>query len=238
MVQTTSWTKSNGSVHVFVADSTPLTGRLIADSLRRDRTFDIIDASASLVLPMATSLRPEVAIISGNLEGVRSRGFEILKQLRAAVPKTRTIMLLDSGECNLVVEAFRRGARGVFCRHDPLKMLSRCVHKVHEGQLWINATQLEFLLEALTEAPPARLVDTCGTALLSRREQDVVRWLVEGFSNREIGRELKISENTVKNYIFRIFDKLGVSSRVQVAIYAANQRATNRPPDMHQLEIP
>ena len=147
-------------------------------------------------------------------------------------------MLLDSGECNLVVEAFRSGARGVFCRHDPLKMLSRCVHKVHEGQLWINATQLEFLLEALTEAPPARLVDTCGTALLSRREQDVVRWLVEGFSNREIGRELKISENTVKNYIFRIFDKLGVSSRVQVAIYAANQRATNRPPDMHQLEIP
>ncbi len=129
MVQTTSWTKGNGSVHVFVADSTPLTGRLIADSLRRDRTFDIIDASASLVLPMATSLRPEVAIISGNLEGVRSRGFEILKQLRAAVPKTRTIMLLDSGECNLVVEAFRSGARGVFCRHDPLKMLSRCVHK-------------------------------------------------------------------------------------------------------------
>ena len=66
----------------------------------------------------------------------------------------------------------------------------------------------------------------------------MVRWLVEGFSNREIGRELKISENTVKNYIFRIFDKLGVSSRVQVAIYAANQRGTNRPPDMHQLEIP
>src|SRR5437667_10873475 len=108
MVQTTSWTKGNGSVHVFVADSTPLTGRLIADSLRRDRTFDIIDASASLILPMATSLRPEVAIISGNLEGVRSRGSEVLQQWRGAVPTTRTIILLDPRGCNPGGVAFLR----------------------------------------------------------------------------------------------------------------------------------
>lgn len=230
--------KDNGRVHVLVADSTPLTGRLIADSLRRDRTFDIVDASASAVLPMAEGMKPDVAIISGNLEGAQSRGFEILKGLRVAVPKTRTIMLLDFEECNLVVEAFRMGARGVFCRHDPLKMLSRCVRKVHEGQLWINATSLEFLLEALSKAPATHLVDACGTVLLSRREQDVVRWLVEGFSNREIGSELKISENTVKNYLFRIFDKLGVSSRVEVVIYAASQRAVIGTLDMGQREIP
>jgi two-component system nitrate/nitrite response regulator NarL len=238
VAETKSLPRDNESVHVLVADSAPLTGRLIADSLRRDRTFDIVDASASAVLPMAADMRPDVAIISGNLEGAEGRGFEILKGLRAAVPKTRTIMLLDSEECNLVVEAFRIGARGVFCRHDPLKMLARCVRKVHEGQLWINAPQLAFLLEALSEAPATYLVDACGTALLSRREQDVVRWLVKGFSNREIGSELKISENTVKNYLFHIFDKLGVSSRVEVVIYAANQRAVNRTLDMEQTEIP
>jgi DNA-binding NarL/FixJ family response regulator len=230
--------RDSRSVHVLVADSTPLTGRLIADSLRRDRTFYIMDASASAVLPMAADMKPDVAIISGNLEGAQSRGFEILKELRAAVPQTRTIMLLDSDECNLVVEAFRMGARGIFCRHDPLKMLSRCVRKVHEGQVWINAPQLEFLLEALSEAPATHLVDACGTALLSRREQDVVRWLVQGFSNREIGIKLKISKNTVKNYLFRIFDKLGVSSRVEVVIYAASQRAVNGTPDMGQREKP
>jgi two-component system nitrate/nitrite response regulator NarL len=228
MVQTESLTKGNEGVRVLVADSTPLTGGLIADALRRDRGFTIADASgSSSVVPRAALLMPDVAIISGNLEGMEGRGFKILKELRAAVPKTRTVMLLDSGERTLVVEAFRSGARGVFCRNDRLEMLARCVHKVHEGELWINATQLEFLLETLAEAPATYLVDAHGTALLSRREQDVVRWLVEGFTNREIGSELKISENTVKNYLFRIFDKLGVSSRVEVVIFAANQRAVN-----------
>jgi len=61
--------------------------------------------------------------------------------------------------------------------------------------------------------------------LLSKREQDVVRWLAEGHTNSEIALKMKISDNTVKNYLFRIFNKLGVSSRVEVVLYAANQRA-------------
>jgi two-component system, NarL family, nitrate/nitrite response regulator NarL len=135
MAQTNSSSKENGSVSVLVADSTPLTGRLIAEVLGRDRRLAVIDASGSSVLPTVAPLMPDVAIISETLAGVRGKGFEILKELRAAVPKTRTVMLLDSGERKLVVEAFRSGARGVFCRNDPLKMLARCVHKVHDGQL-------------------------------------------------------------------------------------------------------
>jgi DNA-binding NarL/FixJ family response regulator len=104
-------------------------------------------------------------------------------------------------------------------------MLTRCVHRVHEGQLWISGAQLEFLLETLAQAPATRIVDTRGANLLSRREQDVVRWLAEGNTNREIARKLNLSENTVKNYLFHIFNKLGVSSRVEVIIYAASQRA-------------
>ena len=218
---------------MLVADSTPLTGRLIADVLRRDRRFAITDASGSSVLPTAASLMPDVAIISETLGGVRGRGFEILRKLRAAVPKTRTVILLDSSERNLVVEAFRSGARGVFCRNDPLKMLVRCVHKVHDGQLWVNGPQLEFLLETLATAPTTRLIDTQGAMLLSNREQDVVRWLAEGRTNREIARELRLSENTVKNYLFRIFNKLGLSSRVEVVRYAASQRASAGPAAEH-----
>ena len=111
-------------------------------------------------------------------------------------------------------------------------MLTRCIYKVHEGQLWISDPQLEFLLETLAHAPATRLVDAQGTELLSRREQDVVRCLTEGHTNSEIARKLNISENTVKNYLFRIFDKLGVSSRVEVVIYAANQRRVG-----HSLEL-
>jgi DNA-binding NarL/FixJ family response regulator len=104
-------------------------------------------------------------------------------------------------------------------------MLTRCVHKVHDGQLWISSAQLEFLLKALAQAPATQIVDTRGMNLLSKREQDVVRWLAEGNTNGEIARELKLSENTVKNYLFKIFNKLGVSSRMEVLIYAASQKA-------------
>jgi DNA-binding NarL/FixJ family response regulator len=99
---------------------------------------------------------PDVTIMSEQLDGKPGRGFEVLSELRTASPGTRTVMLLDSAECGLVVEAFRRGARGAFTRSDPLKMLSRCIRKVHDGQLWIGGAQLEFLLEALTQTP-ARL---------------------------------------------------------------------------------
>jgi two-component system nitrate/nitrite response regulator NarL len=213
------------NVRVLVADSTPLTGQLIADALRKDRSLTVTDAEANSVIATATTLKPDVAIISEQLQGKPGQGFDILRELRVTVPETRTVMLLDADERNLVVEAFRSGARGVFCRRDPLKMLTRCVYKVHEGQLWVSGTQLEFLLRALAHAPSTRLVDTKGMELLSKREQDVVRWLAEGHTNSEIALKMKISDNTVKNYLFRIFNKLGVSSRVEVLLYAANQRA-------------
>jgi DNA-binding NarL/FixJ family response regulator len=107
-------------------------------------------------------------------------------------------------------------------------MLSKCVHKVYDGQLWVSSTHLEFLLEALSDAPATRLVDTQGTALLSNREEDVVRWLAEGLTNGEIAGKLKLSTNTVSNYLFRIFNKLGVSSRVEVVLYAARQKVRTK----------
>src|SRR6202162_1599681 len=204
------------NVRVLVADSTPLTGQLIADALRKDRGLTVTNAEANSVILTALTLKPDVAIISEQLQGRPGKGFEILRELRSVVPNTRTVMLLDSTERDPVVEAFRSGARGVFSRAAPLKMLTRCVHRVHEGQLWFSGPEVGYLLETLAQAPATRLVDSQGTALLSEREQDVLRWLVAGLTDRATARELKIGENTVKNYLFRIFNKLGVSSRVEV----------------------
>jgi len=119
-----------------------------------------------------------------------------------------------------VVEAFRTGARGVFCRSESLMSLARCIQCVSEGQIWANSKELRYLLEALGEALPLRVVNTQGAALLSRREIEVVRCVAEGLSNREIAQRLGLTEHTVKNYLFRIFDKLGVSKRVEVVLYA------------------
>jgi len=220
---------------VLIAERTPLMGRLIADALSRDKSFVVIDSAERAALPLAIELSPDVVVASSAINGDSLGGFELLNQLRRCLPATRVVVLLDSSDRLTVVEAFRGGARGVFCRSDSLKLLARCVRKVFEGELWISTKQLEFILETLMEAPATRLVDTRGIALLSNREQEVVRWLVEGFTNRDIAQQLKISENTVKNYLFRIFDKLGVSSRMEVVIYAANQRASNNPPGSDRI---
>lgn len=218
------------NVTVLLADSTPLTSHLIADALRRDRALTINNVSGRSVLAEAITQQPDIAVLSEKLDNTPGKGFAVLRQLRAAVPKTRAIMLLDCSERDLVVEAFRSGARGVFSRNDSLKMLGKCVRKVHEGQLWVNGAEFECLLQALSDAPVTNLVDTQGANLLSKREEDVVRWLAEGLTNSEIAHELKLSENTIKNYLFRIYNKLGVSNRVEAVIYAAHQRSGSRLP--------
>ena len=217
------------TIRVLVADTTLLTGRLIAATLKRDRALTVTETGGGSVLTTATTLTPHVLIIGEQQHDAHERGFEILKELRLVVPNTRIIVLLDCRDRNLVVEAFHSGARGVFCRNDSVKMLTRCVRKVHEGQIWVRGPELEWLMETLAEAPATRLVDTQGATLLSKREQDVVRCLAAGFTNHEIATELKLSENTIKNYLFRIFNKLGVSNRVEVVGYAASQRAAAVP---------
>jgi two-component system nitrate/nitrite response regulator NarL len=225
MVRSNSLEPGFTKVRVLVADSTRFTGHLIVDALKKDRGLSVTSAEAGAVPLTAANLKADVAIISEQLQGKPGGGFEVLTELRGASPSTRAVMLLDSAERGLVVEAFRKGARGVFSRSDPLKMLTRCIRKVHDGQLWIGGTQLEFVLEALAQAPAAHLlVDVGGTNLLSKREQDVVRWLPECNTNRKIARKLNISENTVKNHLFHVFAKLGVSNRVEVVIYSASQK--------------
>jgi two-component system, NarL family, nitrate/nitrite response regulator NarL len=209
---------------VLVADGAALTRQLITFALQRERSLEVVDVGDASVVDVAKRLRPDVIILSGEMDGEPGGGFETLKLLREAIPESRVVMLLDEENRQLVVNSMRLGARGVFCRCHPLKMLARCIHRVHEGQFWVSSCQMEFLLDALSNAPVASVVDSRGTELLSPREQQVVRWMADGLSNREIAGEMRLSENTVKNYVYRIFNKLGVSNRVEVAMYAANQR--------------
>ena len=131
------------------------------------------------------------------------------------------IVLLENSQRALVVEAFRAGAKGVFCRSDfEFKALWKCVSSVNQGQIWANSQQLQFVMETLWETAPLRLVNSEGAGLLTKREEDVVRLVADGLINREIAGQLHLSEHTVKNYLFRIFEKLGISSRVELVMYA------------------
>jgi DNA-binding NarL/FixJ family response regulator len=163
--------------------------------------------------------KPHVVLISTVLEDSGTQGFDLARQISATCPATRVILLMDTSHPAAVVQAFRCGAHGIFSRTESSKSLAKCIHSVHQGQVWANSAELSYVLEALRESEPAHLIESAAGATLSRREQDVVRCVAEGLSNREIARCLGLTEHTVKNYLFRIFDKLGVSSRVEVVLY-------------------
>jgi DNA-binding NarL/FixJ family response regulator len=138
--------------------------------------------------------------------------------------RTRAVMLLDTRERDMVIDAFRCGAHGIVFRDEPLETLGKCIHAVHQGQVWANSQQLGYVLEALSLTMPMRLQDARGMNLLSKREESVVRQVAEGMTNREISAHLKLSEHTVRNYLFRVFDKLGVSTRVELVLYCLQER--------------
>lgn len=215
--------KDKPVIRVLAADSTRMNSQMLADVLARDKRFHVVETqpSAATILAAAESEKPDVVLLSPFLEDDPAKGFQVARELRAAHATTRVVMLLDRSERSSAVEAFRAGASGIFCRTESLKFLPRCITCVHAGQVWANSHELKYLLDALSQAMPARSApNSTDVSILSKRERDVVQGVAEGLSNREIAHRLKLTEHTVKNYLFRIFDKLGVSSRVEVVLYA------------------
>ena len=171
----------------------------------------------------------DVALIEYGAHGSDYDCLKIVRQLRETAPAIRSVVLLAQRDRDSVVASFRAGAKGVFSKNaSDFSLLCKCIGCVHSGQVWAASEELIWMLNALesshTQPVPLRVVNKEGANLLSKREEDVVRHLMEGFSNREIAQTLKLSEHTVKNYLFRIFDKVGVSSRTELLLYAMSFR--------------
>jgi DNA-binding NarL/FixJ family response regulator len=207
-------------IRVLAADSTSMSTQLLVEALARDGQLQMMESpsSSAAVVNLVKREQPHIVVVSATL-GESNGRCNLIREIRAQSPSTRVIVLLDASERHSVIEAFRAGAQGVFCRTEPFRLLGKCIECVHHGQVWASATELHFVLDALARPPLADFHANRGS-LLSAREVDVVGAVAEGLSNREIAHRLQLTEHTVKNYLFRIFDKLGVSSRVEVVLYA------------------
>ncbi len=213
------------AIGVLIADSNHMQCQLLVAALRRRPEFHVASCAMDIdaILSAIASGSIDVAIV--NADHSRDGGHEmsIVRRLHLAHPQIAQILLLQAPDRDSVVSAFRSGAKGLFCFSDyPFRLFCKCIQSVHQGQLWVNNEQLQYLIEVVTQVPSLRVVNSRGLKLLTPREEQVVALVADGLSNREVAHELQLSEHTVKKYLSRIFDKLGISSRVELVLYAVS----------------
>lgn len=218
------------NIRVLIADSTPISSQLLSEAVARHSEIEVVaySSDSAEIAALARRLSPDVLLISAQLEEDTQLGLTVLQQLRSEQPHLKAVVLLNSRRPELIVRAFRSGASGVFCR-STLDMLCKCIAAVHHGQIWANSEELGYVLAALADAPQPQMLGSHILSLLSRREREVVAYLVEGRTNREIAETLGISQHTVKNYLFKIFEKVGMSNRVELVFNLLSNGASPRP---------
>jgi len=215
---------TSSCIRIVVADSNRMQAQLLTNALRRRSDFHVTACSSDVVSVLkAVDSRPAVMILALSHWSDVAEQMATLRVVHLAQPLVAKVLLVESYDRQLVVSAFRSGVRGIFSVSDTyFRLLCRCIQCVADGQVWANTEQMNFLLDLVSAVPSLRILNDRGRDLLTPREEQVVALVVEGLANRDIARELGLSEHTVKKYVVRIFDKLGVSSRVELALYAVH----------------
>lgn len=207
------------SFRALIVDRDPMSSGLLADMLIRDLKCEAVASQASELLRNLGAKSAQVVAISVDLNGKAGAGFELAGAVSAAHPEVSIVMLLHQPSRESVITAFRSGARGVFNRAEPVSRFLECIEHVRKGCIWAAGEESGYLLQALKDMPVPGAFIGDNFCNLTTREMQVVRCAANGKTNKTIASELGLSEHTVKNYLFKAFDKLGVSSRVELLFF-------------------
>jgi DNA-binding NarL/FixJ family response regulator len=170
---------------------------------------------------VVAQLKPHILLLDLSLP--KMSGLEVLVELSKLGTDTRTIMLTAAIEREQVVEALQLGVRGIVLKHSALQLLLKSIRCVNEGQYWVGQEGVSDLIHALRRMKPSRNASEPRRNFgLSSREMEVIGLIVAGYTNKDLARELGISENTAKHHLTNIFDKLGVSNRLELVLYAVD----------------
>ena len=211
------------AISIIVACRNVMASEALCAALKQHRKdFDVVGSAVSSkeLLNKIAEHQPQVTLISIDLQDGPTTGLKVLRELHSSNSATRSVVLLDCPDSGNVVAAFSAGARGVVCTTSSLRELCKCLRSVHAGQIWANNQELEWIVKTLGDREPVRVVSANGIPLLTRREEQIVSIVIEGLPNQEIAVKLGVSAHTVKNHLFRIYEKLGISNRVELVLYA------------------
>jgi two-component system, NarL family, nitrate/nitrite response regulator NarL len=208
---------------VLIVDRDSMSSDLLATALTRDRNFHASGIRAADLLECMADGNAHVVVIGADLDLDSKNGFDLARAVLGAHPSVPIIILLSQPTLDSVINAFRSGARGVFSRQQAVAEFVSCVEHVRKGLIWVGAQETTLLLDAFGSIPSPELAMESGSLPLTLRELQVVKCAARGKTNKAIAKELRLSEHTVKNYLFRAFEKLGVSNRVEL-LFCLTQR--------------
>jgi two-component system nitrate/nitrite response regulator NarL len=211
---------------VLIVDRDSMSGDLLATALSRDRNCQASAVGPGDLLERMADGKAQLVVIGADLNQDTKTGFDLASTVRRVHPSMPIVILLNQSTNDSVINAFRSGARGVFSRQQPVADFLECVDHVRKGYLWAGKDETTLLLGVLSSLPSPNMSVGSDTSPLTIRELQVVKCAARGKTNKVIAGELALSEHTVKNYLFRAFEKLGVSNRVELLFYLTQRGHT------------
>src|SRR3954454_3322576 len=217
-------------IRIVVADDHPIFRDGLCKLLALEEDFQVIAQASDgrEVLDVLQQYEPDILLLDLKMPGLD--GLATLQRLQAVRNRTRVIVLTASDDKNEFVQAMKLGTSGIVLKQTATEMLIKSIRKVHAGEIWLDSHTTAAVIRQFVAAeemqPPPVLPPTPSAqrdrerSPLSQREREIVALVAQGFKNKEMAEKMFISEQTVKNHLHNIFDKLGVSDRLELALYA------------------
>ena len=211
-------------VRVVVVDDHPVFRRGLRVLLEAEFGIDVVGeaADAAEAIALASELTPDVVVMDVRLPD--ASGVDACRAIKETSPSTRTVMLTVSDDETDLYESIRAGASGYLLKEVSVDEVASAVRAVHGGQSLIGPSLASKLLTEMTTMSEPAVEEPLPAPKLTRREMEVLRLLARGMNNRDIAASLYISENTVKNHVRNILEKLQLHSRMQAVVYAVRER--------------
>ena len=223
---------SKSKIRIVVADDHPIFRDGLCRLLALEEDFEVVAQAQDgrQVLDVLQQHEPDILLLDLKMPGLD--GLATLQRLQIAKNKTRVIVLTASDDKNEFVQAMKLGTSGIVLKQTATELLIKSIRKVHAGEIWLDSHTTAAVIrqfvandeaqqpqqsQSIPQAPPTRERER---SPLSQREREIVALVAQGFKNKEMAEKMFISEQTVKNHLHNIFDKLGVSDRLELALYA------------------
>ena len=207
-------------IRILIADDHPILRDGLRKLLEAERDFVVAGEARDghEALNITRQLEPDMLLLDFTMPGAPC--LEVLRSLTATPLATRTLLLTADIEPDEIVKALQLGARGVVMKDSASELLMKAIRVVMDGQYWIGRESVAGLVETFR----TQMFESVDRRLgLTPRELEIVQTVTTGFTNREIAQRFSLSEETVKHHLTKIFSKLGVSNRLELALFAISQ---------------